>query len=407
MDRLGTINSIKNFKDLKGKRVLLRVDFNVPLTKDLRVGKSEDYRMVKTLPTIRYLMKKGARVVIMAHLGRPNGKIVNNLRLDPVAKRLSQLLAQKVIKIDNILGPKVKKIISGMKDGEVMMLENVRFDKREDVGDLPSPGLRQASKNFARQLADLGDIYVNDAFAVDHREQASVSTIQNYLPSYAGFLLEEEVKNLTKVLKKPKQPLVVIIGGVKISTKIKLIKNFLPVAKNILLGGALANTVLKAMGIAVGQSIIESEMFSEIKKIKLTDNKVMVPVDGVMARGLDSKKGRLDALADIKKDEFILDIGPDTLKLYASIIKRARMIVWNGPMGLIEAPFFAKGTRELIKILAKSRAEKIVGGGETVQMIRKMGLEKKFNFISTGGGAMLEFLEGKKLPGLKKLIINK
>ncbi len=394
MENIGKIKSIKNIKDLKGKRVLLRVDFNVPLTKDLTVGKSEDYRIVKTLPTIRYLMKKGARVVIMAHLGRPDGKIVNNLRLDPVAKRLSQLIGKRVIKSNYIIDREVKKNINQMKDGEVVILENIRFDKREEKGD----------KNFARQLAGLGDIYVNDAFAVDHREQASVSTIQNYLPSYAGFLLEEEVKNLTKVLKKPKQPLVVIIGGVKISTKIKLIKNFLPVASNILLGGALANTVLKAMGISVGQSVIEPEMFSEIKKIKLTDNKVMVPVDGVMAKGLDSKKGRLDALADIKKDEFILDIGPDTLKLYASIIKRARMIVWNGPMGLIETEFFAKGTRELIKILAKSRAEKIVGGGETVQMIQKMGLEKKFNFISTGGGAMLEFLEGKKLPGLRRIM---
>ncbi|MFA6918726.1 MAG: phosphoglycerate kinase [Patescibacteria group bacterium] len=390
------IKSVKKLKNLKGVRVLLRVDFNVPLTKDSRVGTSEDYRIVKTIPTIKYLIKKGAKIIIMAHLGRPEGKVVENLRLDPVAIRLSQLLKKQVYKSDKIYGTDVDSHIDEMKNGDILMLENIRFDKREEKGD----------KKFAGILAKMGDIYVNDAFAVDHREQASVSTIQMYLPSFAGLLLEDEVLNLSKIMTNPKRPMVTIIGGAKISTKIKIIKNFLPVSRNILLGGALANTVLKVMGVAVGKSLIEPKMFSEVKKLKLTDNKIVVPVDGYMAKSFKGEKGRLDALADVRKDELILDIGPDTIRLYAQIIKSAKTIVWNGPMGLIETPYFARGTSALIKILAKSRAEKIVGGGETVQMIRRMGLENKFNFISTGGGAMLEFLEGKKLPGLVKLIKN-
>ncbi len=388
------IKSIKQLKNLKGQKVLVRVDFNVPLTKDRKVGKSEDYRIVKTIPTIEFLVKKGAKVILMAHLGRPDGKIIEDLRLGPVARRLSQLLKKKVLKSREILGAETDKLIAGMKNGDVLLLENVRFDAREE----------KADKSFAKQLAGLADIFVNDGFAVSHRDQASVSTVQNYLPSYAGLLLEQEIFNLDKVLRKPKKPLTVIIGGAKISTKMKVIRNFLPVAKHILLGGALANTVLEVMGVSVGKSLVEPKMFAEVKKIKLTDNQMIVPVDGVMAANYESKTGRLGALGKIKDSEVILDIGPDTIKLYENIIAKSKMVVWNGPMGLIETPAFAKGTMAMIKFLAKGKGETIVGGGETVQMIRKMNLEKKFDFISTGGGAMLEFLEGKKLPGIIKLI---
>ena len=389
-----TIKSIRQVKSLKGKKVLLRVDFNVPLTSDGKVGSSEDYRIVKTVPTIEYLSKKGAKIIIMAHLGRPDGKVVDKFRLDPVAKRLSQLLKKKVVKSNQILGSETEKKIEGMKNGDVLILENIRFDAREE----------KADKVFAKDLAMLGEIYINDAFAVDHRDQASVSTIQNYLPSYAGLLLEQEINHLTRAMKNPKRPLVVIIGGAKMETKIKVIKNFVKVAKKILLGGALANTVLHVMGVSVGKSPLDTAMFGEVKKLKLTDNQIVVPIDGVMAKSYKSQTGRIDALADIRKDELILDVGPDTIKLYEKVLKSAKMIVWNGPMGLIETPFFAQGTTSLIKVLAKSRAETIIGGGETVEMIRKMKLDKKFDFISTGGGAMLEFLEGKKLPGLKKLM---
>lgn len=387
-------------KNLKNKRVLLRVDFNVPLSKDGRVNHSEDYRLVQTLPTIRYLIKKKAKIIILAHLGRPNGQIVESLRLDPVAVRLSQLLKKCVYKSDEAVEtkhiPSLQKEIDILKSGEILMLENIRFNHQEE----------QADKKFARELAQLGDVYINDAFAVCHRDQASVSTIQNYLPSYAGFLLEKELKNLNSVLHQPLKPLTVIIGGAKISTKIKLIKRFLRLADNVLLGGALANTVLHVMGVAVGRSLVEPQMYPLIKKIKLTDNQLRVPLDGVMAKNYKSKTGRLDALADIKPDELILDIGPDTLKLYEKISQSSKMIVWNGPMGLIENPCFAKGTQALVKILARSRAYTVVGGGETVQVIRQLGYEKKFNFISTGGGAMLEFLEGRKMPGLKKIVIS-
>lgn len=388
------IKSIRQEKNLKGKKVLLRVDFNVPLTDNGVIGRSEDYRIVKTLPTIKYLVAKGAKVIIMAHLGRPDGKVVEKFRLDPVAKRLSQLLKKKVSKSKEIIGWETETKIGEMKNSDILMLENVRFDAREEKGD----------KVFAKALANLGDIFVNDGFAVSHRDQATVSTIQNYLPSYAGFLLEDEITYLSKVLKKPKQPLVVIIGGAKMETKIKVIKNFIKVVKKVLLGGALANTVLHVMGISVGNSRLEIGMFSEVKKLRLIDNKIVVPIDGVMAIKTDATKGRMDALADIKPNELILDIGPETVKLYEKIIASAKMVMWNGPMGLIENPEFAKGTIALIKILAKSKAETIVGGGETVEMIRKMKLENKFTFISTGGGAMLEFLEGKKLPGLRRIL---
>jgi len=388
------IKTIKELKNISGKRILLRVDFNVSLGANLKVDREESYRLIKTIPTIEYLTKRGAKVIIMAHLGRPHGGVVENLRLSPVSKSLSRLLKKKVLQSRTILGQETRQLIKKMKDGDVLMLENLRFDIREE----------KANQKFAKALAALGDIYVNESFANNHRHHASTSVIQNYLPSYAGLLLEQEILHLTGVLENPRQPLVVIIGGAKISTKIKLIKNFLPAAQRVLLGGALANTVLSVIGVSVGKSLIEPKMFGEVKKIKLTDNKVVVPLDGVMAKNYQAKIGRLDALADIKKDEVILDIGRDTIKFYEKIIKSAKMVVWNGPMGLIETPFFARGTAALIKILANSRAETIVGGGETVQMIRKMKLENKFSFISTGGGAMLEFLEGKKLPGLKNII---
>lgn len=400
------INSIRQLKNLKNKKVLLRVDFNVPINNG-KVGTSEDYRIVKTLPTIKYLTSKGAKLIIMAHLGRPASNDSHNkagkpdsfcvdekLRLDPVAKRLSQLLKRKIAKSNEIIGTETDHKIDQMKSGDILLLENIRFDSREE----------QADQKFAQELARLADIYVNDAFAVNHRDQASVSVIQKYLPSYAGLLLEEEITQLTKTLTKPKQPLVVIIGGAKMETKIKVIKNFAKIAKKVLLGGALANTVLHIKGMSVGKSPLEPSMFSEVKKLKLIENGIIVPVDGIMAKSREAKVGRMDALADIKADEMILDIGPDTIRLYEKIINSAKMVVWNGPMGLIETPAFAKGTNALIKILAKSKAETIVGGGETVEMIRKLKLDKKFTFISTGGGAMLEFLEGKKLPGLKKLM---
>lgn len=388
------IKTLQTLKNLKGKKVLLRADFNVPLTKAGQVGHSEDFRIVRTAPTIKYLIKSGAKVIIMAHLGRPDGKINKKLSLKPVAKRLSQVLGQTVKLSPEIIGAKTEQLIEAMKNGEVLLLENIRFDEREE----------KADRGFAKQLAKLGDVYVNDGFAVSHRDQASVSVIQEFLPAVAGLLLESEIKFLGATLSKPLKPLVVIVGGAKMETKIKVLKNFSKIANKILLGGALANTFLKAMGISVGKSKVEEAMFAEVKNFKLTDNQIVVPVDGFLATKTDAPKGRIDALADIKNNEIILDIGPETVGLYQNILKSAKMVMWNGPMGIIENKLSAQGTKQLIKILADSKAKTIVGGGETVQLIRQMGLEDKFDFISTGGGAMLEFLEGKKLPGLKKIV---
>lgn len=388
------IKSIKQIKKIKGKRVLVRVDFNVPLVGNNKIGKSEDFRIIRALPTINYLIKQEAKVILISHLGRPEGKVDWRYSLKPVAKKLSQLLKQKVILSPEVIGKQTNQLVKSLKNSEVLMLENVRFHPREEKN----------CKRFAKQLAKLGDLYVNDAFAVSHRAQSSVSAITEFLPSYAGFLIEEEIDNLNKILTNPQQPLIVIIGGAKISTKIKVIKNFTKVAKKILLGGALANTFLKFIGVGVGKSPIELDTFPELKKIKLTDNQIVVPIDGLMAINSQAKKARIDAMGDVKENELVLDIGPDTIKLYQNILQSAKMVMWNGPMGLIENPIFAKGTKSLIKFLANCPARVIVGGGETVQMIRKMNLENKFYFISTGGGAMLEFLEGKKLPGLKNII---
>lgn len=388
------VKAIRQAGNLKGKRVLVRVDFNVPLTKDGKVGQSEDFRIIRTVPTIKYLISRGAKVILMAHLGRPEGKFDPKYSLKPVAKRLSQLLNKKVLLSPEVVGKKSTELVKSLENGDVLMLENVRFHPREEMN----------CKRFGKQLATLGDVYVNDAFAVSHRAQSSVCAVSEFLPSYAGLLMEDEIKYLGGAMRKPKNPLVVIIGGAKISTKMKVIKNFSKVAKRILLGGALANTVLTVMGLSVGKSPIEPEMFAEVKKFKLTDNQIVVPVDGVMATSRESKKSRTDAMGDVRKNELVLDIGPDTVKLYENILKSAKMVMWNGPMGLIENPPFAKGTASLVRFLANSKAETIVGGGETVQIIRKMKLEDKFSFISTGGGAMLEFLEGKKLPGLKKIV---
>lgn len=388
------LRSMRELKNIAGKRVLLRVDFNVPLTRDMQVSSEEDYRIRQSLPTIKYLLERKARVIILAHLGRPEGRVVELLRLDPIAVRLAQLLRRDVYKCDQLVGAVADKAVADLQLGDLLVLENVRFDRREE----------RADTALAKKLASYGDIYINDAFGVDHRDQASVSTIQRYLPSYAGLLLEDELTRLSSVRDAPRHPLVVIIGGSKISTKLSLIKSFLPRADHILLGGALANTVLRAQGISVGQSLVEPGMIAAIRRIKLTNTQLHVPVDGVIAKSYHSPRGRRDALGDIRPSEVIVDIGPETLELYAQIIRAARQIVWNGPMGLIETPSFAWGTRELAKAIARSKAESIVGGGETVQMIRRLRMERKFNFLSTGGGAMLEFLEGKKLPGIQKLI---
>ncbi len=387
------MKSLKDF-NFKDKKVLLRVDFNVPVGKDRKVDSKEDWRIESTLPTINHLLDQGAKVIILAHLGRPDGEVKSDLRLDPVAKRLEELLNKKVIKLDESCGEKVDKEISKMKPGDVIMLENLRFHSEEKAND----------NDFAKKLASYGEIYVNDAFGVNHRAHASLVGIPKYLPSCAGLLLEKEMEILSKVMEKPDRPLAVIIGGVKISTKIKFIKNFLNKADNLLLGGALANTVIAAKGFAIGRSVNEAEMVDEVKKMELTNTKLHLPVDTVASVEPSGRaSSRIAPVGNTEENEMILDIGPDTIELFRDIVEQAETIIWNGPMGLMEIEEFVQGSKEIAKIVAQSKGFSIVGGGDSITLLEKMDLLGKINHVSTGGGAMLKFLAGEELPAVKAL----
>lgn len=375
--------------DIKGKRVLVRVDYNVPL-KDGKIV--DDYKIRESLKTIKYLIKNKAKVVIISHLGRPIG-LDEKLRMRPVAERVSKLLGKKVQYAKEYIGPIINKKINKMHPGEVMLLENIRFNEGEEFND----------KIFSKKLAGLCDVYVNDAFAVSHREQASVVGVTKHVPSYAGLLLDEEVSELSKLLR-PKKPFIVILGGAKLSTKLKLIKSMLKTADKILIGGAMAFTFFKAKGAEVGTSLVEEKFFSEAKKL-LKDKKIILPIDFIVAENSESKKGIL--VKEISKDMMGLDIGEETTSLFAGEIKKAKSIFWNGPMGCVENKAFAEGTYEIAREIAKmkNKATTIVGGGDTVKIIDKLGLMNKYTFVSTGGGASTSFLAG-EMPGLKALEEN-
>ena len=380
-----------NFKD---KRVLVRVDFNVPLGNDGRVDEKEDWRLEAALPTIRYLLDQRAKIILLAHLGRPGGKIVESLRLNPVAQRLEELLGQPVVKLDDCLGQEVEERLKNIQAGEIFLLENLRFQAGE----------KNNQSDFAHQLAKLGEVYVNDAFGVVHRAHASIVGLPQYLPHGVGLLLEKEIKALSKLLDEPVRPLLVIIGGVKISTKIKVIKNFLKKADNLILGGALANTVISAKGFAIGKSVVEEEMVDEVKKLELTNIKLHIPVDIITSIDAQGQApSRIVPVGRTKEREMILDIGPDTIRLFNQIISQAKMIVWNGPMGVFEVDKFSSGSQAVAQAVAQSSAFSVVGGGDSIALLEQLNLTDKIDHISTGGGAMLKFLAGEKLPGIKAL----
>jgi phosphoglycerate kinase len=390
---------MKNLRDfdVKEKRVLVRVDFNVDIDKDGRP--EDDFKIRKTLPTIKYLLENDAKIILMSHLGEPVGGDKEEserkaLSLKWVAQKAEELLGKEINFINDCVGEEVQQKIGKIKSGEIALLENLRFHKEEI----------ENNEEFARQLASLGEIYVNDAFSVCHREHASLSAITKFLPSCGGLLLMEEVDNLTRVRDAYEKPLCVIIGGAKISTKIKLIESFFGKAQDIILGGALANTVLHAKGIAVGKSMIEEDMGEEVKKLEITDSRIHLPVDTVVCT---SKEGtgycHTAPVGKMAENELILDIGKDSEKLFANIIANAKMVVWNGPIGYFEIDVFTHGSRAVAEAIVASGAFSIVGGGETVSLVERMGLIDKFSFISTGGGAMLKFLAGDKLPGLEAL----
>ncbi len=386
------MRTIKNL-DVKNKRVLVRCDFNVPLNEKGEI--EDDFRIKQTIPTIEYLVKKGAKVILMSHLGRPEGKIVEGLRLTSVQKKLTEYLDAPVAKAADCIGKKIEKETIEMKEGEILLLENLRFHREE----------KKNYGNFAKEISKLADVYVNDAFGVSHRSQASIVGVPEYLPSAAGLLFEKEVKILSRVLEDPWRPLVAIIGGVKIESKIKVIKQLLEKADHLLIGGKIGNAILAAKGICVGRPLPSKEAIKEIEKLKLTSTKLHLPVDSIVSPDETGQfYTRESAPARVRKDEKLLDIGPETIQIFSKIIKDAKMIVWSGPLGHFEEPSFEKGTKVIAEEIARNhRAFKIVGGGETVSAVSQFGLREKFDHVSTGGGAMLSFLSGEELPGLKVL----
>jgi len=377
--------------DVKNKKVLLRVDFNVPIEQ----GKvANDFRIKSVLPTIEYLLNNQAKIIILTHLGRPQGKVVKDLRVDLVAKRLGEIIKRPIKKIDNSIGLEAEEEIKKMQPGEIIFLENVQFNQGE-IDNLDE---------YSQALAELADVFVQEAFGQVHRDYASISGVPKYLPSCAGLLMEKEIKVLTEVMEDPKRPLIVIIGGAKISDKIKMIRKFIKSADHILLGGALANTVLWAEGIAIGKSKIEKEELKEASDIDHAHHKLHLPVDAIASSDPGGQMPvRITPIGKVSEDEMILDIGPDTEKLYSQIINQAQMILWNGPMGIFEVKVFSGGSEKVAEAVAKSKAFKVVGGGDTISCLEELNLLDKMDHVSTGGGAMLEFLSGNKLPGIEAL----
>jgi len=382
---------MKDF-DFEGKKVLVRVDFNVSLNDDGDI--TEDKRIMAAIPTITFLLEKNAKIILMSHLGRPKGQVVEKLRMNKVAKKLSDLLDKEVIKLDNCIGQEVKEKINEMKNKEIVLLENLRFHAEEEKND----------EEFAKELASLADVYVNDAFANCHRNHASMTTITKFLPSCAGFLVEEEMIILTKIIQNPEKPFVAIIGGAK-PDKINVIKNLLKIADKIIIGGVLANTFLKAMGANIGKSKFDPESVDDAKSLLLqSGGKIILPVDAFVADSIE--KGENSRITKIEKitDECIIgDIGPDSIALYKKTLKDAKTVVWGGPLGAFEFEKFAEGTNEIALFLSGLDAKIFIGGGESAAALKKLGLENSISYISTGGGAFLQFLSGKELPAIKAL----
>lgn len=389
------LNTIRE-ADLKNKRVLIRVDFNVPL-KDGKV--TDATRIVAALPTIKYILDQpGASLVVMSHFGRPKGKKNPDFSMVPVGKKFEELLGKPVKVASDVIGPEVKKEVEALKPGEVLLLENVRFYPDEEAN----------NPEFAKELASYGDLYVNDAFGTAHRAHASTEGVAHFLPAYAGFLIEKEVKFMAPLLEKPDKPFVAIIGGSKVSSKISVLESLVKTCDTIVIGGGMAYTFLKVQGHAIGKSLVEDDFLDTAKNFLAAAAKkgvnVILPVDHVCADNFaeDAKPVTVDSI-DIPENLMGMDIGPKTTKAIVDALKTAKSVVWNGPMGVFEFASFAKGTEAVAKALAASDAITVVGGGDSVAAINKFGLADKISHVSTGGGASLEFLEGKVLPGIKAL----
>jgi phosphoglycerate kinase len=386
-----------NDLDIRGKRLLIRVDFNVPL--DEMGNITDDTRIRSVLPTINYALDEEAKVILASHMGRPKGKIDKSLTLEPVARRLKRLLGKDVLMANECVGDDVEKIVNSIDGDYVVLLENLRFHIGEDKNE----------DNFAKELSKLADVYVNDAFAVSHRKNASVVAITKFFNEYgAGFLMKKELNYFTRAMENPARPLVAIIGGGKVSNKLGALENLIKKVDKMIVGGGMAFTFLKAIGYNVGKSLVEEKLVDTALRIldiaKKRDVKFYLPVDCVVADRFESKaKTKITTVQEIPKDWMGLDIGPATTALFGEVLQNARTIIWNGPMGAFEMDAFSRGTFAMVNLVARSHALKIVGGGDTDVAVNKVGKLDSMSYISTGGGAFIQILEGKPLPGIEAL----
>ena len=399
--------SVKNV-DVKGKRVLVRCDFNVPLDDDGKI--TDDIRITESLPTIKYLIDHGARVVLASHLGRPDGERKPEFSLKPVAARLSELLKKPVPLASDCVGPEVTKAVGALKDGDVLLLENVRFHKEEDEKkNKETKKFSDARQEFARQMAALGEVYVNDAFGTAHRDHVSTCGVTQFLrPAACGFLIEKELQYLQEALEKPKRPLVAILGGAKVGSKIGVIKALLEKVDTLILGGGMVYTFFKVMNREIGKSLFDAESEQTarelLEEIRVKNKKVLFPVDVLVADKFGEDANTKVVPADQMPASMEgVDAGPKSIALFAKEIEAAGTVVWNGPVGVFEIEKFSAGTRGVAEAMARSMAITIIGGGDSAAAIAKFGLKDQMTHISTGGGASLEFLEGKKLPGIAAL----
>lgn len=381
--------------ELNGKKVFVRVDFNVPL-EDGKI--TDDKRIRETLPTINYLIEKGAKVILASHLGRPKGEVVESMRLTPAAERLSELLGKPVVKADDSIGEAVKAQVAELKNGDVLLLENVRFHAGEEKND----------PELAKAFAELADVFVNDAFGAAHRAHASTEGIAHLLPAVSGLLMEKELEVLGKALSNPDRPFTAIIGGSKVKDKIDVIDNLLNIADNVIIGGGLSYTFMKAQGFEVGQSLLDESKLDValgfIEKAKKLGKNFYLPVDIVISDDFSANANtRIVEVGDIPADWEGIDIGPKTREIYADVIKNSKLVVWNGPMGVFEIEPFSHGTRAVAEACATTDAYTVIGGGDSAAAAEKFKLADKMDHISTGGGASLEFMEGKQLPGVVAL----